>query len=195
MGIDADYQALPEGSAVLAYALEHPALGGWLMSTFDGRGTISEVEGQRLYQLVQELFVAHPGLETRHYDEYSRHYDMLNYLLSEPRRSGQVRVYDLGTILVRGAEAVGTLVSGQGFPLRWTSPDMVQRLASWIEPMTRDDLRQHYDLEAMEARGVYKFHASDAVIEWEYIWDYFTGLRTFYQKVAEHNEGVLITFW
>jgi len=55
-----------------------------------------------------------------------------------------------------------------------------------------EDLRSAYSPVEMERDCVYKFWADRADEQtWDWIVEYFEGLRSFYAAVASHGEGVL----
>ncbi len=68
----------------------------------------------------------------------------------------------------------------------------VQEMASYLEGITTDELRKVYDPVDMEYQAVYKFSLDGAEEEWQYICQFFEGLKAFYIEVAAHQEGVLV---
>ncbi|MDY7232574.1 DUF1877 family protein [Hyalangium rubrum] len=198
MGIEGLYQALPEGCELLARAIRDPAfaepfsVANWIPGNpqwLKWGGAWAECARE-----LSKLCETHSGLERRRFDVGPR-WDVLHYLLSEARREGHFDRDDWGTHALRGAAALAShLAGGQGIPLRYSRPEIVQVIAEHLGPMTEEDLRRTWEPARMEAQAVYKFWADRAgEDEWGWTVEAFRGLQAFYRQVASHREGVLVT--
>ena len=95
---------------------------------------------------------------------------------------------------VEGEAAIAPHVMGsQGFPLRYSSAEMVRRIDGVLARLDVESLRRHYDLDAMEARGVYKaFAGRESAEDWECLKSLIGELKTFYADAARAGDSVLV---
>ena len=205
MGVDTDYQAIPEGTALLERAIQDPDMGellgllhsslygSWYESARRGGPPLNETE-EALQQMALSLEQAHPGLKQRYYT-LDRCWDMLHFLLSAERRGEpSLPLDDLFTIAVRGGALLAPHIrGGQGHPIRFVSAAQTRALAARLPEVSQIDLRRHFSPERVEAEAVYKWSATNVTdSNWPMLWDYFEGLRDFYREVAAHGEAVLV---
>lgn len=200
MGMERWYVAVVDGGRLLERALADPEFGEWLQvpSNFGrerrrpNRGGF-DPEFMKFRAEVDAMNRLHPGIEDRIYT-LDRYYDMLNYLLSEGRRRGELYGDDWGTKAIRGATDLPEhLRGGQGHPTRYSPPAEVREIADRLGGLTVEDLRAAYSPGGMEEQGVYKFQAAWADERtWAWIGRYYEGLRSFYAEVSSHGEGVLV---
>lgn len=80
---------------------------------------------------------------------------------------------------------------GQGFPIRWTPPDVVRELAAWLRDVDPAAVAVAYDAPAMFAAGLYKCRADGDDWERRVILGFVADLRGFY-RTAAHGDAVLI---
>lgn len=200
MGIDAEYQAMPDDCIILSRATQDQDFGNCLSfvpSAFERRGILSGPTADdpivvELYALVREMMDKYPEIEVRRTADYSRSWDALHYLLSQDRRHGNRDGTDIGTLAILGGEQINGCYATQGLPIRFNTARRVAVIAAYLAQLTEEDLQQWYKPHGLEEQGVYKFVASDAPEQWEQIWALFSRLRTFYRHVADHGEGVLV---
>lgn len=199
MGWERDYQALPDGCELLERAKSDSDFGQYLCFVKqrfkhggDAPYSISDQAHIDFCREVKKLIGLYPGIEKRNYalDQY---FDMVHYLIS-PWKRGETNSdpNDLGTRAICGATALpGHLVGPQGFSVRYSGPDDVLEIALTLESLTTEDLRIHYNPFRME-RCCYKFWADRADEQtWQWICEYFEGLKAFYMDVAECEQGVV----
>ena len=192
MGLEVEYQAVPDNAAVLVRARIDAAYSERIygVSTFrrDEIFPPSDQVELELQRDVKSLLVLHPGLEHRNFD-IDRQWDALTYLLSENRRQSEFEKLDLGAAAVLGMQEFPHN-GAQGIPTRYSSSEDLRRIFDYLAPISRDDLFEHYDLAKMKTSAVYKMWNEDGYDI--YLWRLFEGLRDFYQLVLSHNEGVLV---
>jgi hypothetical protein len=122
MGIDLEYQAIPDKATMLERARIDVAYSDRIygVSTFkrEQRLQVDDEIELALRKDVEDLLALHPGLENRNFDTY-RQWDALPYLLSENRRQGKFDVQDLGAAAVKGTQQFPHC-GGQGIPTRYS---------------------------------------------------------------------------
>jgi hypothetical protein len=92
--------------------------------------------------------------------------------------------YPLNHVILGGEP----LYSGDDYVISLKSPEQVQDIAAALASVTRETLREGYDrLDPAE----YGVDLSDD--DFEYTWDWFTGLKEFYQRAAAEYYAVLFT--
>ncbi len=196
MGMERWYVAVVDGGYLLQRALSDPPFGENLMlpslfgperHRYPWGGLHAELRAE-----VDAMNRLHPGIENRIYT-LDRLFDMLHYLLSEPRRRGEFDGDDPGTKAILGTTQLPEhLRGGQGHPMRYSPPAVVREIAAWLEGLAVEDLRAAYAPEKMEEQCVYKFWAGGDYDETrDRIIHSFEGLREFYSGTASNGEGVL----
>jgi len=81
---------------------------------------------------------------------------------------------------------------GQGFPVRYITPENVLRIRELLDRVSLEHLRQHWIPEAMETRGVYKFYGGRDEQDLNRLPKYFDALRQFYRDTAGRDEYVIV---
>lgn len=200
MGIERWYIAVVDGGRFLERTLSDPDFGINVQcpSYLRPKRRMYVRPNGDLAEFVAEVDAmneAHPGIEDRVYT-LDRWFDMLHFLLSEPRRRGTSddTHTDPGTQAIVGATPLPDfLQGGQGHPIRYSPPADTARIAAWLDSLPPDSLRSAYDPDAMTRQSVYKFsqNRDDEVGTLARLLTYFEGLRAFYAAAAAHGEGVL----
>ena len=143
-----------------------------------------------LLEELDRLLKSNPGLHARNYG-LERAWDMLEYVISPVRRSGNFEQPDLGRIAINGEKDLAPhLFGGQGVPIRLTAPETVQKILAYL---MQTDFKSNFDLPKMLRSGVYKC-AEDWTDEsfWPYIEGYLKDFTGFYRQAVIHNEAVLV---
>ena len=201
MGIERSFQTIPESSNLLVWARTERELGKilFLAPWYFKQGSRPSLgpttpASEAMHRFVRDLVAADPGLTTQNY-YVDRRWDQIHYLLSGKYRGGAVGPDDaLFDVSIEGDALIAEHVrGGQGYPLRYTSPQLVAAVASAFERINIDSLRANYDLAVMEARSVYKaFAGRETQEDWEYLSTLIRGLRAFYLNAARTGSGVLV---
>ena len=96
---------------------------------------------------------------------------------------------DAGTYPLKLAVLSGRqLHRGDGYILSLVNPSEVRDVARELAKIDRQWMRSRYDSLDPNLYGVPKTED-----DWEYTWDYFTGLAPFFQKAAEADRFVLFS--
>ncbi len=203
MGIDVDYQALPDNCVLLEKAEQDPEIGSYLslaamrFKTFGQDRPRDPPAYQEFNALVRETIAAHPGIETRQLQDPSRKWDALHYLLSEHRRRWRRWSFgeDLGSKAIGGGREVAPHIrGGQGGPVRFLPAIDVLEVAAWLERTDPEVFHWQYEPADMVKCDVYKLSLDAGKWEWESIVGFFERLRDCYIGAAEHGEGMLVAF-
>ena len=197
MGTDLTLQAIPSDSKLFEIAAISPDHGeslAFLTRYFANFRSSSEDEIDRLFNSeAQRIKVNHPGIELR-FCELHRSYDSLHFLLSENRRNGDFYTNDYGTQAILGENNVHkNAIATQGTPLRYVSASGAAAISAWLNTISVESLRCHYDPELMQAQAVYKFFI-DGAGEEKFAWlcKMFEDLKNFYRTIEAHHEGALV---
>jgi hypothetical protein len=201
LGLERLFQAIPADSTLVETAKADHELGEILgLACLFFQDISRGAEGppsparERLGREVSALLAQDPALATQNVDVDKR-WDQLHFLLSASRRGEHVAHQDaLFDMAIQGEAPIADHVLGsQGYPLRYTSPSVVASVAEAFEPLDVAALHQHYDLVAMEARGVYKaFAGRDSPDDWRYLSTLIEKLRAFYLSAARMKNAVLV---
>jgi uncharacterized protein DUF1877 len=200
MGFDMEYQAIPEGCKLLEQ-VRHDAVGGEYIWAYIHHNAQEAIEGAGYFQTSQEgiafleeakrTLEANPGIETR-YVSIDRTWDMLCYLLSEKRRTGDNPHTDLGGRAIMGSEKLAP-ISGQGFPIYYLNPEEVHQVVTLLHKIDYEAFKKNFDPVLMSEASIYKYRQ---LVSYENalddVWYFFERLRKFYSIVSEHNEGVIV---
>lgn len=208
MGVEARFQAIPEGCELLARARNDAEVATWLqfINGYDDLGIIEDEKDLLEYpqlaptpadlyflNAVRQLIQEHPDLLDRYYYAGSRTWDIIIYLLSPQRRVGE---FENDQSLIRKAiwgserlhpEARAT----QGHPIGFVPAKEVPVIADFLDSVTYEQLHEHYDPPRMEEMGVYKIHPDDDGKSFQYIWEELVGMRNVYRAAAEHHEAMI----
>lgn len=134
----------------------------------------------------------HPGLQQRNL-YLGQHWDMLHFLLSPQRRQG---THDMDSDWIKrailGGDELKGVTASRDVPVYYLPYTEVQSTSFMLSQITRQELVEHYDIQAMIRAGVY---ASLSLLgkhyAFEELWQSFDHLRTFYAQAAAHEEGVV----
>ncbi len=218
MGIDAKYQAMSDNCVLLEKAqakgrdwidtlafykryADEEYLARLKMYQARGRPKVDNdtIEFAEDAIRTEKLF---PGLKERHLF-WGRAWDMVHYLLVAERRGETPQPNDqLITRGILGGDVLDNPPPEERYlfyAVKYIPPDEVQQIVEVFTQITEDQMRQHYDPDAM--RGVYKFfpeyYKTDVERDGAYrgIFAAFEELRDFYSLVSEHNEGIITTLF
>lgn len=151
---------------------------------------------ERLVDAVEELVTANPRIEHR-YCELERRFEWLEWLLVHCAGDDGERKW--AEQALRGEAPLSpTARSTQGFLIRSTSAPQAGLISQWLQGLTVDQLRRHYDPDAMADADLYKWgqiYNADQPDSPESLFQViaqdFTALRQFYRDVTAHAETVL----
>jgi hypothetical protein len=149
---------------------------------------------QALLRAVRELLARDTGLATRNCF-LDKRWDQIHYLLSARYRGRPPEPDDAFLdVAIEGEAPIAEHVVGtQGFPIRHTSDGTVTRIADVLARLDVESLRRHYDLAAMEERGIYKaFAGRESDADWQYLATLVRELQTFYAAAASAGDCVLV---
>jgi hypothetical protein len=138
-----------------------------------------------------ELVKQQPGLCDRYLD-WGREWDILHFLLSENRRTGEwLDENEQWYIALFGKRVIHPDCAGW---VRYSNSEDVRSLLPLFQSVTRDTLNLHFD--GLLKKGAYKFHpgersAEDIEQQLDGLYATFIELRTYYQQVAAHHEGIV----
>ena len=140
----------------------------------------------------KQLAHRYPSLENRNYYG-GRYWDKLHYLLSEKRRQGDSQdEKDWAKRAILGGDVLNPQTQTTiGSPIRYLAPDETRAIAARLNAISPDDLRRHYDVQAMLQAAVYKVHPQDDEQTFEWIKTSYQELAAFYAAVAQHGEGTV----
>jgi hypothetical protein len=206
MGLDMRYQAIPDDCVLLKRVKQDSGfgqyIGSFVFQESEKTGYLErlrelaergEVISQQEIDYAEEekrTLTLYPEI-TQHYLAIGRTWGLLYYILSGEVWKGEITDdKDIGAKAIFGYEKIQSVFSGQGLPVRYSSPDVVKQIVQMLSTWTKGAFITYFDLPAMVDAGVYKavqFGEND----FEVIWDTFEKLRAFYTLVLEHNEGVI----
>ena len=200
MGLDIEYQAMPEDCALLQRARREPAFGSYLeffqrYATPASGPLLRHTDDEVLTSFIAEakqVVSNHPGIETRNFHG-DRRWDKIHYLLSKKRRLRESRDE---TDWAERAILGGSLLHPQtqttiGAPIRFLTADEVHSISQQLQSISAESLREHWNVAAMIEAGVYKMHPEDDDDDWEWTKRSYQELVEFYALVARYGEGVL----
>lgn len=208
MGQELDLIALPTNCSLLQQ-VDQQLIDAELLSLVPGylrqrrlqqrrvRGfTQGDPDFERLVDAVEELIAANPKIEHR-YCELDRRFEWLEWLLVRSATGDGEQKW--AEQALRGEAPLSpTARSTQGFLIRATSARQAGLISQWLQGLTVDQLRQHYDPDAMADADLYKWNQvynadqTDSPEDlFKIIAEDFTALRQFYRDVAAHAETVL----
>ena len=200
MGIEAQYQAMPENCDFLRRARTDREFAEVIQS-FDkyalGKGTLFDDDPPYRREFIagaQALEKQFPGLASRYFYAGSRCFSMIRYLLSPSYREEPKSVPDNGFIrqAIYGTERLHPEANAtQGCPIGFVPTREVPLLAEYLSQITREILHEYYDPPRMHASGVYKMRGDADEDDFKAIWDELTGMKLVYQQAAEHGEAMI----
>jgi hypothetical protein len=199
MGLDRDYQAMPDGCTLLERARHEPASGGYLESfyswNYDSEPPPVRNDDDKAFveflAAAKEVVEHHPGIKSR-YLYLGRRWDMLHYLLSENRRKGDNKEWShwVDKAIFGGQILNEETITTIGSPIRYLPPSEVLYVAENLGEISSESLRHHWNPQAMCDAKVYKSRGADNE-SFGWVKEDFEKLKCFYALVAAHSEGVL----
>ena len=198
MGLDLTQQAFPDDFELITAMRSRPEIGEEIslcrQSWRPGGPRIQpDGVGAEVYEALLHLRSTRPGIDSRNYYFRSREFDQLRHVL-EAFFSARGRP-DVSRAIIYGADVVHPDAhTGQG-DLRFTDAKTVRK---FFHSLIDVDIAEACSLVGeteMSDAGVYKsFAVFDAAAK-SFLTKTFTELRSFYQIVVEHEEGVLAYVW
>lgn len=197
MGLDLSLRAIPDDDSFEVWTERYPDEIEdlqFIALYFSGeRGTDerSSESDRELRRIAVEIQRRHPGIESR-YLHLDRAWDVLHFVLSPARRSGDGPGDDPGTLAVRGTrEYHPQLMATQGSPIRYLSSSEIPRVLTYVSLVTRRDiaaaLRQAEDRDV----ALHKFSREYAAAWLDELLEHRERMIRFYQQVLENREAVL----
>ena len=120
--------------------------------------------------------------------DLDKSWDAMDYLLSEGRKKE-----GLSRFLTEGGEPIPEEI-GYGPPRVLRSVE-VKRIAAFLEGVSPELLRRHYDGPAMDRAEVYPgIWGRDGEEGFEYVASYFESLCSFVREAAERGLGLMIIY-
>lgn len=196
MAIDACYQAMPDDSPILERARRDPDFASNLpfFNDLKSMRQLCSTDPSDVDMLAEatKLLAQHPGLENRTL-RYSRKWDRLYYLLSTNRRSQEKKDPSLPEVkfIFGGGILHPEGIIYTGYHVRFLPASEVALTYQYVQPITKNDLEQHYDPLAMDAASVYKISEFEDPENFEYDWEFFEQLRELFATAVKHHEGML----
>lgn len=208
MGRELDLIALPP-HCLLLQQFDQQLIGAELLSLVPGylrqrrsqrrrvRGfTQGDPDYERLVDAVETMIASSPAIEQR-YCELDRRFEWLEWLLV--RSASDEQEQNWAATAIRGTAPLSpTARSTQGFLIRTTSAPQAGLISQWLQGLTVDQLRRHYDPDAMADADLYKWgqiynrdETNQPAALFNVIAEDFTALRQFYRDVSNHAETIL----
>jgi hypothetical protein len=212
MGLDVNYQAMPANCEVLARSLLDPEFASNLAFFTSYCEQLPEELQAELedcedyddyaeeYAVTVEFSKAahrtcskYPGLEHRCLD-LGRIWDMLRYLLSHERRREKAPDIDdrwVDRAILGGEILHEDKISITGRAFHYLEPCEVSTISEHLNGISIEMLYKYWHPQKMSKAGVYKIHPDDSDSFFYYIAEEFHKLKTFYQLVKQHGEGIV----
>lgn len=207
MGYEMTYQAIPEDAPILERARRDPLFGSNLQffnRYSDNTPSFIEWIGEDVTLRdfaaeVREIVAKRPGILERTVYDGSRVCDMLAFLLSEAYRVSDKPWSELSDLKLRailGGEILHPETVGvQGIPIRYLSASNTALAATLLAETEFEELKTHWNLEAMEKRGIYKaFNRPGNEENLIYVETLFKDLQNLFRNTADCGEGMLTCF-
>lgn len=121
--------------------------------------------------------------DEEHLCQTDKAWDAIHRCLTDGTLSSGEQFFPLNLCILGGQQ----LHLGEHYIVSLVAPDEVKQVAKALLPLTEDWLRSRYFAIDPKDYGL-NFGEED----FEYTWDYFTGVREFYQKAA--NDGRWVIF-
>ena len=206
MGLDVNYQAMPANSEVLARSLLDPEFASNLafFTSYceqlpeELQAELEDCEDYEDYateyavkvefsKAAHRTCASYPGLEHRCLD-LGRKWDMLCYLLSHERRREKAPDIDDRWVdrAILGGEILHT-----GLAFHYLEPCEVSTISERLDGISIEMLHKYWHPQKMSKAGVYKIHPDDSESFFYYVAEEFHKLKTFYQLVKQHGEGIV----
>ena len=199
MGLDCTYQGIPSDSPIISTAYSDPTFAENIFysvvahsSSLESSHYFNEIE----YAPVRELFKLNPYVKCWNYSPSSRMQQALMYCLDPKTFVGSNSFEELsstfGYAFVRGKSRFSpNLNSGEMQLVRYSLPEFVNECAVYAERTTYESLLANFNAKAMADLHIYKINEFS---KFEYIYEYFVGLRNLYIELATYgNASIFIT--
>jgi Domain of unknown function (DUF1877) len=212
MGLDVVYQAMPANCEVMARSLLDPEFASNLVFFTDYCEQLpeevkAELEDCEDYDDYAEEYAVnlefskaayrtcplYPGIEHRCL-HLGRKWDMLRYLLSHERRREKAPDLDdswVGRAILGGEILHEDKISITGQAFHYLEPCEVSTICDRLDGISIEMLHKYWHPQKMSKVGVYKIHPDDSESDFDYVAEDFHKLKTFYQLVKQHKEGVI----
>ena len=122
--------------------------------------------------------------DEEHLCETDKAWDAIHRCLTNGTLRSDRDSYPLNLCILGGQQ----LHRGESYIISLVTPDEVGRVAAALRPLTKDWLRARYF--AMDPKD-YGLNLDDQ--DFEYTWEYFEGVRDFYQKAASEGRWVIFS--
>ena len=143
-----------------------------------------EDDSDRLAHLQEEIEETYMNQFPELCAQTDKAWDAMHRLLSD----GDLSYYD-GPEPLRFAVIGGDPIYAESdYIMSLKTPEQVRALASALPNITKEEFRKKYELMDEAKYGCPKSEE-----DFEYTWDWFTGVVTLYQKAAEEGRFVLFT--
>lgn len=121
--------------------------------------------------------------DEEHLCQTDKAWDAIHRCLTDGTLKNDKKSYPLNLCILGGEQ----LHRGDGYIISLVAPEDVKQVSNALEPITKEWLHSKY--LAIDAKE-YGLNLDEQ--DFEYTWDYFEGVREFYQKSA--NEGRWVIF-
>ncbi|MFC9434518.1 hypothetical protein [Nocardia sp. NPDC057030] len=194
MGIDARYRAIPYEPLLERAMRDREAAEGAIqffasLATDDVAKTPywDDPIWLELAPVARQIVRERPGILDRTFS--TRAWDAAYWLLAPNRRAGEGRIDDgLAENTVFGAEPFASgATGGQGIALRFVRPATARTVAQYVENSLDVGDWRHFDVDAMEASGVYK-----CPWDLDYLLDLLAQYARLYRLAADLDECILV---
>lgn len=194
MSLDAFYQCVPANCELIKRSIAQENYGQFLVNKYrfkpEQPHPLWEGADADFCEDLNRMLAAHPGLHARNFTLEDK-WDLLEYLISPCRRAEDYDRPDLGRKAVNGEKELAShLVGEQGVALRFTPPDTVKKILTFL---MQTDFKAKFDLAQLAAASVYqKPQELTADAYWALLEGLLRDFTGFYRQAAIHNEGVLV---
>jgi len=164
------------------------------MSCLGVHFSLSEKEVHKLKSFKKDdarLEYLQEDIEETYMDEHEdrtaqtdKSWDAMHRALADGDLSYKTGPYPLRLTVIGGEP----IYSAGDYIMSLKTPSEVQDVATALSAITKEDFRKRYDTID---EGKYGFPRTDE--DFDYTWEWFTGVVTFYQKAAEEKRWVLFT--
>lgn len=196
MGLDCTYQGLPSDSEIIstAYSDTNFAENVFYSVVTNSRSLESMYYFNDIeYSPVKELFKSNPEVKNWCYSPSSRMQQALVYCLNPAAFVAADSFEELSCTFeyefVHGKRKFSqNSQSGDIRLVRYSPPDFVGKCATYADKITYEHLFANFDPIVMENLCIYKINE---LSKFEYIYEYFIGLRQLYAELAAHGKASL----
>lgn len=96
---------------------------------------------------------------------------------------------DIITSIVLG----GVLVNDNDLGVRYITPIEVKEIYNGIKDVSKKYMREMFNVEDMYSEGIYPVREDEDEEEFfEYVWEHFKCLKSFFKKASENNKYILL---